>query len=312
MLDPLISVACIPRSSHILLQLSGIKGAHCCLAYTAAHLWPSKMVHQLLGKLVAMGINLQAHTQVQSVSPTRNVQSLWTVQTARGAIAARQVVYATNAYTAQILPKYRGRIVPVRGVASHIASPTQGAATPHLVNTYGIRFDPVNNDYLIPRADGSIVVGGARQCFWHDRELWFDSFNDAELIAATKSYFDGYMQRHFRGWEDSGAKLQEVWTGSESFCFFSSLPPRSFEAGYHERGRGREPVLTRLLVLGYSSDFMPHVGEVPDKSGQYIIAGFSGHGMPQILLSTKGVASMIRHGTPFEKPGLPRIFKTSK
>lgn len=63
--------------------------------------------------------------------------------------------------------------------------------------------------------------------------------------------------------------------------------------------------------MGYSSDFLPHLGEVPDKPGQYIIAGFSGHGMPEILLSSKGVASMVRNGTSFEESGLPQIFKTS-
>lgn len=202
------------------LQVSGVKGAQCCFSYTAAHLWPSKMVHQLVGKLVVdMGMNLQANTPVTSVSPTRDAQGLWTVQTARGAITARRVVHATNAYAGQVLPEYAGRIIPVRGTASHIASPAKGAATPHLVNTYGIRFDAVNNDYLIPRADGSIVVGGARERFWPDKDQWFDNANDGELIEPVTGYFDGYMQRLFRGWEDSGANPQEVWTGSKFFFF---------------------------------------------------------------------------------------------
>jgi hypothetical protein len=64
--------------------------------------------------------------------------------------------------------------------------------------------------------------------------------------------------------------------------------------------------------MGYSSDFMPHLGEVPDKPGQYIIAGFSGHGMPEILLSSKGVAAMVRDDISFEESGLPSIFKTTK
>jgi glycine/D-amino acid oxidase-like deaminating enzyme len=66
-----------------------------------------------------------------------------------------------------------------------------------------------------------------------------------------------------------------------------------------------------FAVMGYSADFMPHVGAVPGKPGQFIIAGFNGHGMPQILLSGKGLASMIRDGIPFEQTDLPRVFKTS-
>ena len=64
--------------------------------------------------------------------------------------------------------------------------------------------------------------------------------------------------------------------------------------------------------MGYSSDFMPHLGEVPDAPGQYIIAAFNGHGMPNILLSSKGVAAMVRDGVSFEETGLPAVFKTTK
>ncbi|KAH7303824.1 FAD dependent oxidoreductase-domain-containing protein [Stachybotrys elegans] len=258
-------------------RISGVKGAQCCFTFTAAHLWPAKMVHKLLGGLLDKGVNLQTNTPVKSVSPTTDQDGSWTVQTERGSIGAAKVVFATNGYTAQVLPEYRDRIVPVRGICSHIASP-KGCDNPHLVNTYGIRFDGRNNDYLIPRADGSIVVGGARQRFWHVRDQWFDNVRDDELVNDAVSYFDGYMQRHFRGWEDSETKPTKVWTG----------------------------------IMGYSSDFMPHLGDVPDKPGQFIIAGFSGHGMPEILLSSKAIASLIRNGVPLEQSGIPKMFKTSK
>lgn len=258
-------------------RVSGVKGAQCCFSFTAAHLYPLKMAQQLLRKMIDKhGLNVQAHTPVESV--VSRDDGRWSIQTARGTITARKVVYATNGYTASVLPEYAGRIVPVRGVCSRISSPQKGVDTPHLVNTYGIRFDARNNDYLIPRADGSIVVGGARQKFWHVKDSWFDNVRDDEVVKDAAPYFDGYMQRHFRGWEDSGAKTDLVWTG----------------------------------IMGYSSDFKPHLGQVPDKAGQYIIAGFSGHGMPEILLSSKGVAAMVRDDVPFEKSGLPSIFKTTK
>lgn len=68
----------------------------------------------------------------------------------------------------------------------------------------------------------------------------------------------------------------------------------------------------KLIVMGCTSDFMPHVGEVPDKPGQYIIAGFNGHGMPQILLSAEGVSAMVSNGLPFERTGVPKTFKTTR
>lgn len=195
-------------------KISGVKNAKCCVSYTAAHLWPSKLVHQLLGKLVNQGLNLQAHTAVSSVSPTQDKKYPHSVITPRGSILATKVVHATNAYASSILPEYTNAITPVRGICCHIESP-QGTNTPHLVNTYGIRFDKVNNDYLIPRADGSIIVGGARQAFWHHKHQWFDNVQDNEIIEEAVPYFSGYMQRHFRGWEGSQMKTESIWTGSK-------------------------------------------------------------------------------------------------
>lgn len=258
-------------------KVSGVKGAQCCFSFTAAHLWPAKMVHQLLEGLLKQGLNLQTNTPVQSVSSSPDADGRWTVRTQRGNISAAKVIHATNGYTGQVLPEYKSRIIPVRGICSRIASP-KGSKSPHLVNTYGIRFDARNNDYLIPRPDGSIVVGGARQRFWHNRERWFDNVRDDELVQEAVSYFDGYMQRHFVGWQDSEVKVTNVWTG----------------------------------IMGYSADFVPHLGAVPDKPGQFIIAGFSGHGMPEILLSSKAVANLVRDGTPVEESGVPKIFTTSK
>lgn len=63
--------------------------------------------------------------------------------------------------------------------------------------------------------------------------------------------------------------------------------------------------------MGYPSDSAPHIGAVPSRPNQFIAAGFNGHGMPVIFLSTKGLADMILHDTPYEQCGIPQIFKTS-
>jgi glycine/D-amino acid oxidase-like deaminating enzyme len=64
--------------------------------------------------------------------------------------------------------------------------------------------------------------------------------------------------------------------------------------------------------MGYTADSLPHVGRVPNKPGQLIIAGFNGHGMPQVFLSAKGIANMVVRGVEFEDTGLPRLFKTTQ
>lgn len=71
-------------------------------------------------------------------------------------------------------------------------------------------------------------------------------------------------------------------------------------------------MLRSVTVMGFSSDFMPYVGDVPGRPGQTILAGFSGHGMPLILLTAKGVAQMVRHGKSFEETGIPSLFKATR
>lgn len=64
--------------------------------------------------------------------------------------------------------------------------------------------------------------------------------------------------------------------------------------------------------MGYSSDGLPHVGHVPGQKDQYIIAGFTGHGMPQIFLAAEGLAKMVLRDLDFAQTGLPRLFESTQ
>ncbi|KAH6671653.1 FAD dependent oxidoreductase [Halenospora varia] len=257
---------------------SGVKGAKACFSFTAGHVWPYKLVMHLLSLVVAKGVNLQTTTPVTSVSDTPEKDGRWIVTTSRGSILARRVVFASNGYTAGIAPQFAHKIVPVRGICTRITVPQSVEHAPFLPYTYSLRHGPNLYDYLIPRADGSIVVGGAKQEFWHERKWWYGVTDDGALIKPATKYFDGYMQRNFRGWENSGAYTDKVWTG----------------------------------IMGYSSDFMPYVGDIPGKPGQTVIAGFSGHGMPLICLASKGIADMLRGERNFEETGIPKVFRPTE
>lgn len=196
-------------------RVSGVKGVKGCVSFTAAHLWPRRLVLGLLEGLMRRGLECHADTAVVGVE--RDGEGFWRVKTERGTVRAKKVVVCTNAYTSSVLPQYKGKIVPVRGVACHIVSEEKRQKVPHLPCTYSLRFDATQYDYLIPRADGSIVVGGARAVFWHEKDKWWNNKNDGELVEGGEGYFDGYMQRYFHGWEDSGAKVDKIWTGSEYF-----------------------------------------------------------------------------------------------
>lgn len=77
--------------------------------------------------------------------------------------------------------------------------------------------------------------------------------------------------------------------------------------------QGREGNADFLSVTAATPDLLPHIGRIPSKSNQFILAGFNGHGMPVILLAAKGVAQMIRDDNVlFEQTGIPAVFQTTE
>lgn len=240
-------------------------------------MWPFKFLMHLTRQLLTAGVNVQAHTPVTSVTPDPSGDGSFIVETPRGKIRAGKVIHANNAYVSALLPEYSKNIIPCKGICCRITVP-EGTTAPLLNNSYITRTKDNTLSYFIPRHDGSIIVGGAASVFRPFKEQWYDNVDDSVLIDSAKDYYEDYMQRTYRGWEDTGAKVSNIWTG----------------------------------VMGYSYDSNPHIGKVPSKDGQFIVAGFNGHGMPVIWLAAKELARMVSQGTQFEETKLPRLFQTSQ
>ncbi|CAN9198357.1 unnamed protein product [Alternaria alternata] len=157
-----------------------------------------------------MGVNLQTNTPVSSVSAAdESTKDRWVVNTSRGSVETSTLVYATNGYTSALVPEMKEKVVPVRGIVARLA----GENAPKMTDSYMMRFSDYEYDYMIPRPDGSIVVGGGRRDYYKDLDEWFDVSDDSRLMDGARNYFDGYMQRHFRGWENSDVRTEDVWTG---------------------------------------------------------------------------------------------------
>ncbi|KAK2861243.1 hypothetical protein FQN49_004398 [Arthroderma sp. PD_2] len=268
------------------LKETKVKGAKGFVSTPAAHMWPYKFICGLFEIALTKGLNLQTNTLVLEISPQRDGEGYWKITTGndRGVIRAKKVILASNGYTSALAPEYAKAIVPCKGLCCHIVvapSTHQDEDTkppPRLTNSYVTHVGSSPGEYLIPRADGSIIVGGAGSTFFPFLELWHNNPDDGVLIDVANRYFDGYMQRTFVGWEKSGAYTKEVWTG----------------------------------VMGYSADSLPHVGRVPMKENQFILAGFNGHGMPACFLAGKAIAQMaLDENITFEHTGLPRVYKTT-
>ncbi|KAI7759779.1 hypothetical protein LZL87_009102 [Fusarium oxysporum] len=260
--------------------ISGVKGAKGAFKYTTGHLWPYKLIHHMFSKaLKHKNLNLQTNTAVTTIPASPEADGSWNITTSRGVIEARKIIMATNAYTAALLPEYHEKIIPYRAICSRIVAPNP----PLLADSYAIRFSPTDFDYLIPRPDGSIIVGGARSAYFRYTEDWYGSVDDTTVIDRAKDYFEGYMQRHFRGWEHSGAHTEQIWTGN-----------------------------ILRAVMGYSADGLPRIGRVPGRKNMFIMGGFTGHGMPQVFLAAKGISHMVLEDIMFPETGIPRLFEESE
>lgn len=195
-------------------RVSGVKGAKGCFSFTAAHLWPYKFITHLLAISISKSLNLQTHTPVTQVSSTPDDSGFYSISTPRGTIKAKKVIFASNGFTAGILHEYAEKIIPCKGICSRIVCPDP-EKSPYLNNTCCIRTGHEVYDYLIPRPDGSIIVGGAKATMSKDKSVWYNNPDDSNLIEPAKDYFDDYMQRMFVGWEDTEAYVDKVWTGSK-------------------------------------------------------------------------------------------------
>lgn len=263
-------------------QVTSIQGATSAFSVPACSLWPYKFVTQLLARLLDRHpehVNVQTKTLVEAITLQADASNL--VKTPRGTIKCAKVIFATNAYTSGLLPQFKDTIIPTRGIAAHIVpkSPIQ----PHLTHTYNINFGPDKGvDYLNPRPDGGIVVGGGKWMYKSNLDLWLNNWDDSvPFNTAIQSYWENYMQRTFHGWENSGAGVDKTWVG----------------------------------IMGITPDEWPHVGRIPGTRTQFLLAGFNGGGMAMILTASKAIARMVRDDVDFEtlaeELGIPAFFGTS-
>lgn len=232
------------------------------ITYPAGSCWPWKLMTTLLQKCVDKGLNLQSNTPVTSVE---KCGSKYLVNTARGTTLASKVVYCTNGYTKSVLPEFSKVLVPQRGVCTSMKPKDTTKPIPQLTHSYGLFSEKPINDYLMNRADGTIIVGGHMKTMLtkgnNPLEEMYDYADDTKVPEAAKEAFnENYMRDRFVTWKDTDIEVNH-WTG----------------------------------ILGYTNDYLPYVGELDliGKENAYIVAGFHGHGMPRVWMSGKAVARCI-------------------
>ncbi|MDH5589066.1 MAG: FAD-binding oxidoreductase [Gemmatimonadota bacterium] len=106
--------------------------------------------------------------------------------------------------------------------------------------------------------DGRIALGGWRHDAW-DRSYW-----------KMKPDLDPGLQGDLQGWFERA---------------FPSAAPLAVE----ERWSG---------IFGWTADYLPLVGPLPGRTGELVISGFSGGGLPFAFEAGRVIASIVAEGDP--------------
>jgi glycine/D-amino acid oxidase-like deaminating enzyme len=215
---------------------------------------------------------------IEANTPVNEVQYIsssdqsypYLLQTPRGSIRARQVVYCTNGYTGHLLPELRGRLFPKRATMTvqdlQHQVPNQGDSI-----SWNLQQKPRYDE----RTDS--VINGSYYLQQNARSGYF--------------FFGGEAQNAFTALtpDDSNASPVAVQHLQDTLPEFFGL----------DADKNNALISSWSGIMGFTSDSLPLVGKLSNAvtsrggDGEWIAAGYNGGGMCLCWRTGKAVAKMI-------------------
>ncbi|KAI1162125.1 FAD dependent oxidoreductase [Nemania serpens] len=253
------------------------------LSYEAGSINAYKFTIGVLKLCLEKGLNLQTNTPATAVTTLSG--GGYQVDTPRGSIRAKRVVMATNGYTAYLLKKFQGIIVPLRG---HVTAQRPGLNMPKdgLSVTYTF-FYKNGYDYMIPRPKEckfgrDIIIGGRLTSAVSEGLNEYGTTDDTTEDEDTMRALHNTLPRYFGdnwGDDDPEGRVRTQWTG----------------------------------IMGYDPDGLPFVGEMPGEKDLWVSASFQGHGMVLCWMCARALVEMMegRDGEAL-RGWFPDVFRISE
>lgn len=258
---------------------------------TAAYEIPGSTVHPrrlviLLQKLAhqtaeraGLSLKVFTHTPVTQIIPASAPGETALVKTSRGDVKARYVIHASNAYVSHLLPQLAGHsgVVPTRAQCLSMV-PTHSPAPSEPLWQMGFSLNH-GYEYLQQRPLPSpgqsappCILGGGR---WAAKNMEFGIADDSEINPDVSNVLRPLLPSVFPHNFDKDSKPDMEWTGIIGYTKTSD----PFVG----------PVLKSGAIAGAAaatkpSDILP---------GQYVAAGYSGHGMTRAYSCAEILADMI-------------------
>ncbi|ORY08600.1 FAD dependent oxidoreductase [Clohesyomyces aquaticus] len=250
-------------------EATGFEGATAAYEWNAAFLHPVKLAHWVLETAAGRGVRLWTHCPVTSISAGE--KGKWVLQTPRGSIASKKVIHCTNSHAGVLLPQISvGDLVPIRGQV-HALVPSRAHSGHRRIEASLALRTSLRNFYAVIQTagDGTIIFTVARST-----GVTFDETSyDEEVAKEAQERFQTFFPPGVEASSLHGEGLDHAWTG----------------------------------LLAFTPDKVPYVGEIPELPGQYICAGFNGHGISNIFAVVSGLVKLIQGGT-WEETSLPECF----
>ncbi|KAM0541586.1 hypothetical protein ACHAPJ_013188 [Fusarium lateritium] len=248
---------------------------------------PGKLCQWILDAVLEQGVKLWTHCPATKVSrvTSSDAGSKWNVETPRGTISAETIVHCTNAHAAVLLPQVADFITPHRSQAHAFVPTFAHAGANTMKHTQSLRYGLHHFISVNPLRDGTMVLGGSGT----RSDLDTDPSSTARMITFDDSGYDERIaqnsQREFMDLNAAhgvqelrpGEGLDHVWTG----------------------------------ILGMTFDNVPLIGPIDGLDGQWICAGFNGHGMARIFACAPGLVKLM-FGQKWADTGLPECFQFSR
>lgn len=233
-------------------QKTNVPGAVAAYEWPAGSSHPAKLAQFLLNSVVERGVRLFTFCPAIDIARSSDVGSgLWDVHTPRGTVMTEKVIHCTNAHAASLLPLLDDYITPNRAQAHSLIPTGAFAGTNILQKTFSLRYSLHHFYSLIQRqVDGTLILGVSRSNPTLSRETI-----DGRLSTDDSRYNEEIVQDALRS-------------------FGEIFPDYGAEDAMH--GEGLDHAWTGIIAM--TADSVPFVGEVEGLPGQFVCAGFNGHG----------------------------------
>lgn len=233
-----------------------VPSAICAYEWPAGSNHPAKLCQWILNDVISNGVKLWTHCPATRISKRElSVESdfRWDVHTPRGKVAADTIIYCTNAYAALLLPNLAKFVTPKSAQSHSFVPPPCFSGENTFKSKMSLRYSLHNFFSMNQLRDGTIILGGSGTGSASD---W-----DAEMLARKETFDDSTYSHKIK--ENSTREFTKL---AQSVGYTTPL----------RHGEGLSHVWTG--IIGMTPDSVPLVGPMEGLDGQWICAGFNGHG----------------------------------